>query len=114
MDIQENVEDLITHVTDYVETQKELLILGAQEKAALALSQTIVWLTVTIISILAFIFLSTALALWIGQLLENTIAGFLVVGAFYTLAAIIFWYLRKTLLQDKLSGIFINKFTSND
>jgi ABC-type transport system involved in cytochrome bd biosynthesis fused ATPase/permease subunit len=112
--IQENVEDLVTHITDYVEAQKELLVINAQEKAAAALSQTIVWVVAGSLAFFAFTFFSTALALGLGRLMNNAANGFLIVGGTYALLAIIFVAFRKSLIQDKLNNLFLTKFTATN
>lgn len=112
--IQENVEDLVEHVTDYIELQKELLFLNAKEKAASAISLTIIWVVTGLLVALGFTFLSTALAIWIGRLLGSAGYGFLIVGSFYTIVAILFFTFRESLLQNRLNDQFLTKFmTSN-
>jgi Putative Actinobacterial Holin-X, holin superfamily III len=112
--IQENVEDLVEHVTDYIELQKELLMINAKEKAASAISQTVIWMLTGVLVVLGFAFLSIALALWIGNLLESTGYGFLIVGSLYTIAAILFFTFRESLLESRLNELFLTKFTTTN
>lgn len=112
--IQENVEDLVEHVTDYIELQKELLMINAKEKAASAISQTIVWIFAVLLAVLAFVFLSTALAIWIGNMLGSSGYGFLIVGGLYGMVAILFFRFRESLLQNRLNDLFLTKFLTNN
>lgn len=112
--IQENMEDLVDHFQDYVETQKELLLLTAKEKAASAIAQTVIWVVVGVFGLLAFTFLSVALAMWLGRLLEHTGYGFLIVGVLYGLGAALFYNFRKPLLQSRLNDVLLTKFTHSD
>lgn len=112
--IQENMEDLVDHLQDYVETQKELLLLAVKEKAASAISQTVIWVIAGVFGMLAFTFLSVALAMWLGRLLHHSGYGFLIVGALYGLGAALFYNFRKPLLQNRLNDVLLTKFTNSD
>lgn len=111
--IQENVEDLVEHVTDYIELQKELLFINAKEKAASAISQSLIWVFTGLLAVLAFVFLSTALAIWIGNMLGSAGLGFLIVGTVYAIVAILFFTFRETLLQNRLNDLFLTKFMTS-
>lgn len=112
--IQENVEDLVTHITDYVDAQKELLLIEAKERAASALAQTVIWVVVGLLTLSGFIFLSLAIALWLGSVLGSNTQGFLIVGGVYALAAIVFYINRRSGMEERLSGIFLTKLLGND
>ncbi|HOY06613.1 MAG TPA: phage holin family protein [Saprospiraceae bacterium] len=111
--IQENVEDLVDHIQEYIETQKELFVIGAKEKAAAAISQTIVWIMVGLFAFLGVAFLSIALAMWLGHLLGNFGYGFLIVGVLYGIGAALFYTFRESLLLTRLNDLFLIKFMSN-
>jgi len=112
--IQENVEDLVTHITDYVDAQKELLLIEAKERAAVALAQTVIWVVVGLLTLSGFIFLSVATALWLGGALDSNTQGFLIVGGVYALAAIVFYISRRAGLEERLSGIFLTKLAGDE
>lgn len=112
--IQENVEDLVTHITDYVDAQKELLLLEARERASVALAQTVIWVVVGLMALSGFLFLSVATALWLGHVLDSSTWGFLIVGGVYALTAIVFYINRKAVFEERLSGIFLTKLMGND
>ena len=111
--LKENVEDLVDHIQDYIETQKELLVLGAQEKAAAAISQTIVYVLAGMFAFLGLAFLSIALAMWLGRLQGGSGYSFLIVGIFYAIGASIFYALRQTLLENRLNDLFLIKFMNS-
>lgn len=111
--IQENVEDLVDHIQEYIETQKELFVIGAKEKAAAAISQTVIWIVVGLFAFLGITFLSIALAMWLGHLLDSAGYGFLIVGALYGIGAALFYTFRESLLQNTLNDLFLIKFMTN-
>ena len=111
--IQENVEDLVDHIQEYIETQKELFVIGAKEKAAAAISQTVIWVMVGLFAMLGVTFLSVALAMWLGHLLDSAGYGFLIVGALYAMGAALFYTFRETLLLNRLNDLFLIKFMTN-
>lgn len=65
---------------------------------------------ISLFGALALLFLSFAAAFAIGRALDNNTYGFLIVGGFYILAAIIIFSLRKVIIDipilKKFSKIF--------
>ena len=112
--IQENMEDLVTHVIDYMDTQKELLILNAQEKAALAISSAVSWVMFGFFMLFAFGLLSTGLSIWLGFLFDNMILGFLTTGVIYLILAAIVLIFRKDLFEHRLGHYLTIKFTQQN
>lgn len=112
--IQENMEDLVTHVIDYMDNQKALLVLNAQEKAAMAISSAASWALFGIFMLFACAMLSTGLSIWLGLLFNNMILGFLATGAVYLILATVVFVFRKTLFQQRLGQFLTNKFTQED
>lgn len=74
----------------WLETRKELIVLEVGERlgnlAGALMSKLILLLLVSIGLLMA----SLALGLWLGQVLDNVVYGFLCVGAIYLLLALIF------------------------
>lgn len=65
-------------------------------------------LFVTILIILAFLLLSISLAIWVGTLVNSTSLGFLIVGGFYVIIALILLAAKKALTAP-LTDSFIEK-----
>jgi Putative Actinobacterial Holin-X, holin superfamily III len=112
--IQENMEDLVTHVMDYMDNQKALLVLNAQEKAALAISSAVSWTLFGVFILFAFGMLSTGLSIWLGLLLNNMVLGFLAIGMVYLILAIVVFIFRKSLFQHRLGHYLTIKFTQEN
>jgi len=104
-----HVEHLISDVKEYAEERLNLIILNAQEKTSKAVANIASILLVAVLALFMLGFISTAVAWFIGQLLEQPFVGFIIVGGVYLLAAIILWANR-----EKWIGLFVmNAFLKN-
>ena len=106
-ELKHKAENLTDHVTEYVETYFALNVLKATDKVAGAASSSI---TSVLIGVFAFFFLllvSIGLGYWIGQKMDNMLAGFAIVAGFYLLLAILIIALRKSVLLPYLKNIII-------
>jgi hypothetical protein len=56
-----------------------------------------------------FLFLGIALGLWIGNFLENMVAGFAIVAGVYALLALLVIGLRKNVIQPFIRNSIIKK-----
>jgi hypothetical protein len=106
-ELKHKAENLTDHVTEYIETYFALNVLKATDKAAGAASSSI---TGVLIGVFAFFFLllvSIGLGYWLGQRMDNMLAGFAIVAGFYALLAILIIALRKSVLLPFLKNIII-------
>jgi hypothetical protein len=83
-------ETLLERVADYFKTTVELVKLKAVEKITDLISSLIPHVFIIGILIFAFLFLNVGLALWLGDIFGNLYLGFLAVGAFHGILAIVF------------------------
>lgn len=112
---RDNIEDLIEHVEKYVETQGKLAKLKAVEQSSLAAGAIISNLVILLFFLFVFLFLSFAAAYFISDYFEKNYIGFVLVGAFYFLIAMILFSKRESFLQTKISNAMIkNIFKSNE
>ncbi|MFN4254249.1 MAG: phage holin family protein [Saprospiraceae bacterium] len=108
--LQDNVEDLVTHVTEYLDTQRKLLTINVVEKSAAAASATVSIVVLLLLGTVGLLFLNIALALFLGKVFGDMMLGFLAVGGFYLLCGLVFFANRKAWVEDKIAGRIINKY----
>jgi len=96
-------ETLLERVTDYFKTTVELVKLKAVEKISDLGAELIPNAFIIGIIISALLFLNIGLALWLGGILGNMYYGFLAVGAFHALLAIVFRLFFYKRLKQKFS-----------
>ena len=108
-DYARQFETLLERVAEYFKTTVELVKLKIVEKIS-DLGASLIP-KVFIIGILTFslLFLNVGLALWLGTLLENVCFGFLAVGAFHALLAIVFRLFFHNVLKRAVSRQIIKE-----
>ena len=98
-------------IKNYVAANKELLILTLAEKA-FKMVVKVIHSAISLIALLAIIlFLNTALALFVGDLLNSTALGFVIVAGFYLLLYGVYALWWKNSGHDKLFLNVINDLT---
>ena len=91
------VDSLLSNLTGYVETRVELLKVEVKEDLAKALAKAVSYFLIGFISALFLTFVSVALALLLGQRLGNFV-GFSIVAGIYLMTALILWFSREKLI----------------
>lgn len=105
----DNIEQLVSDVSDMAETKVELLKLKAAGKISASLSSLVAIMMVMVFGGAAITILSFGFAYWIGTGLDNVWAGFFIVGGFYALVGLLVYVNRKNWVQRPLSNLFIDK-----
>ncbi len=100
MQADADVRSYFQHSEKYV----ELKIFQVFMKSVVSLGQTLV---VGAIVFLAVLLLSFAIAFGLGQLLQNTFHGFLIVGGFFVLLGLLCYVFR-----NKLNGPLLKMFSN--
>jgi hypothetical protein len=102
------IEPLLHKAEEYSKTSFEILKLKTLDKTA-AVTSTIISRLILIIVLSFFILcLNIALALWLGDLLGKSYYGFLIVAAFYGIAAIILFSIHPR-IKISLSNTIITQ-----
>lgn len=92
----ELIESLLERLTDYTKTSLELIRLKVLDKASDVISSFVPHFLVILLAASFLFFLNLGLALWLGEILEKTYLGFLVVAGFYFILGIfIHFFLHK-------------------
>jgi ABC-type uncharacterized transport system fused permease/ATPase subunit len=105
-----NTDDLVQHVEEYIDTQRELGKLIAVEKSTVMVSSIISSLIILSFFLVMLVFLSLALAYELSEYMGRVYAGFLCVGALYLVLGIIFYLKRNSWLQSPLTNAMIKNF----
>ncbi|RAW01773.1 phage holin family protein [Pseudochryseolinea flava] len=107
--LKDKAEDLTEDIGDYLETYYQLKVLQITDKAANVASISMASLAVIVLMTFMFLFLGIALGLWIGESLNNMVAGFAIVAGAYALLALIVIGLRKNVVQPFIRNSIIKK-----
>jgi len=106
---ESSIKALLEKSQDYLETKIEIVKLKTISKSSDALSTIVVLISVIILSILFFLFVSIGLALWIGWLLGYAYAGFFIMGGVYGIAVILLYRFRERWIKTPVTNLIINK-----
>jgi Putative Actinobacterial Holin-X, holin superfamily III len=105
----DNIEKLVASAAEVTETKIELIKLRAAGKISASLSSLVALIMVLVFSGAALTIVSFGFAYFIGSKLNNLSYGFFIVGGFYALVGLLFFYNRKKWVQEPLSNLFIDK-----
>ncbi len=101
-------QDFSFRLKEYVNTKIRLTTLLITEKLASALPTIFSYVVMIFLFLIAFIFISIAGAVYLGQILNSLPIGFLIVAGFYLLIGIIFKYTFKNMIEKPFSDIIIS------
>jgi len=100
------LEDLASHAMEYLDTRWDLLVLDMTEKSLTAVSGIVTGLILAIFGSIALIIASIGTSIWLGQRMNNPIAGyFIVAGIFLVLLALALTFARsyiRTVVTDSV------------
>lgn len=104
---------LISKTEKFTKTSIDLLKLNMVEKTADIVSSVTSGLTVILIVAMFTLFLNIGLGLWIGELLQSSYMGFLIVSGFYLIVAIVVYFYQNRLLKNPISDKIVVKLLKN-
>src|SRR5690606_9096914 len=102
----ENLSQMDAEFHSLIDSSREYYKLRAFKFLMKSVSALAKWVCLGFIALLALFILSFAASYGIGQALNNTFYGFLIVGLFYVLVGILFYLLRK-----KIDSPLLRKFS---
>jgi hypothetical protein len=103
------LEDLLDSIENISNTQIDLLKLKSIKTASILGSSLISSIFVFMAITSSIIFSSIALALYVGDLLNNHIWGFLILAGFYLFIGVVFSITLTRQLKKSISKYLINK-----
>jgi len=107
--IKTKLEDFVTHSTELGESAIKLARIKVVQKTTDISAKLFLQITVAVLSMVVVLFLSIAAALWIGNLLQATATGFVIVGLFYLLLLIILLLSKNSFILPGLRNRIVKK-----
>lgn len=102
-DLSENIEGLNKSTQEFLEKNYEYYRLSLFKKLTKGTTSMITFMIMGAVLFGALLLLTFAIALFLGEWLDNLALGFLLLGLFYVLVAIIVYYgFRKTIERKVL------------
>lgn len=114
MEERAKVNTLISNLKEYAEERIKLAILNLHDKSSKLLSTVATTLIFICTCIFALLFVSIAIAYWIGYQTQEPFMGFIIVGGFYVLLTIILGVYRDKLFRNRISNAFIKNMYDDE
>src|SRR5688572_2114642 len=114
-ELKSKAGDLTDSLTEYIQSYYKLTLLNAADKATSIAASTLASITMFFMGMFVLFFGGIALAIWLGNLLDNDALGYLIVAAFFLLIIIIVVLLKKNIVFPVIRDKLINKlYEPND
>jgi len=110
----DNAETFVEQVKEYVNTRLAQLKLSFAEKTSKAVSIMIAMVLVALVFFLFLVLLSITGAIAIGQWLESSWLGFLIMAGIVLLAGFILWVSKDRLIRRPIMNAMINAMFDKD
>ena len=107
---KEAFNEIVDHLQDYLETQKEIIKLHTVKHGSAAAGNMAAITLLAMFLLVTYFFLNVALALFIASSISLFLA-FLIVGAGNLLVAILVYLLRNTLVVRPMQSLIIKLTT---
>ncbi|MBI1344263.1 MAG: hypothetical protein GC171_15170 [Terrimonas sp.] len=104
----EDFDEFVNRVKEYIHIRIALFKIGAAEKGAKLASKIMAKFVIAIMIMMAMLFASFALAIWLSNITGRPSLGFLIMAGAYLILAVILISLKKRL---RFTGI-MNEFIS--
>lgn len=104
-----SLKGVIQKAKEYYKNWKELSRLVVIERVSTIVSGLILDVSMVILGLIAFFFLSIALAFYLAEVTGSTSLGFLITSAIYIVIVILI-AVFKTSIENKLINLSIRKF----
>lgn len=99
------MKSMVDETKAYMGAQRDYYALFAADRTAKVAGAMVSYVVMAVLVVTVLVFFSIAGALWIGQLLQNTALGFLLMGGFYGVLLLVLSFVWK--------GGFKHRFTLN-
>lgn len=107
---EKNLEDILVAAKDYVNNRIEYTRLSLVEKGAKIIADLITNTAVIFCFVLAFLFASITLALYLSEVLNSFTKGFGAVAGIYLLLSVIVFLTKDKYIEKVLVNIFIRRY----
>jgi hypothetical protein len=107
--------DLTDSITEYIQSYYKLTLLNAADKATTIAASTLASVTIIFMGIFVLFFGGIALAIWLGNVLDNDALGYLIVAGIFLLIIIVIVAMKKKIVFPVIRDKLINKlYEPND
>ncbi|MDO6516150.1 hypothetical protein [Zobellia uliginosa] len=102
-ELKESISEAEASAKSYLDSSREFYKLKAFKLLMKGITGFAQAAFLSVALILALLFLSLGAAFWMGNQLEDTALGFLIVGGFYILLGILVFVFRRTLVKPLMA-----------
>jgi len=114
-ELKSKAGDLTDSITEYIQSYYKLTLLNAADKATTIAASTLASIVICFLGFFVLLFGGIALAIWLGDILDNPALGYLIIAGFFLLVILIIVALRKKLVFPVIRDTLINKlYEPND
>ena len=103
------ISELSTGVMDYVDTWYKLALVSGTRKATHTAASLLTIVSVLFLGLFVLFFGGIALGIWLGNVLNNDVAGYGIVALFFFLVMVIVISLRKKIVFPFMRDLIIRK-----
>ncbi|MCR5850270.1 MAG: hypothetical protein K6G92_06115 [Bacteroidaceae bacterium] len=114
MDYSSSLQSLWTEVKNYLELQKQYLVMDTAEKMTVLLSAVSTAALCLALGAMALFFLLFALASWFGQMIGSLFVGYLVMGIVLLLMMVVAFVKRKQWILQPIARLVVGLFIHED
>ena len=107
---EKTIEDLLTDTKDYLEARVEYMRLTMVEKMSKAFADMLTGAVVVICFVLAFLFGSVTLALFLSSVFDSYTAGFGCVALIYLIIAVVVYLTKDKYIEKAIINMAIRKY----
>lgn len=107
---EKDLEDIFMDAQAYIDTRIEYTKLSILEKSSKMFADLITNVTVIVCFLLAFLFASITLALYLAEVFGSYALGFGCVAGVYLLLSIIVFFTKDKYIENFLVNLFIKKY----
>ncbi|MBJ2175691.1 hypothetical protein JBL43_15670 [Aureibaculum sp. A20] len=105
--LKENLFEADINIQSYAKSSEEYIKLKSFKALMIGITFITKLLIISALVGMSLLLLSLALAILLGEILNNLVLGFLIVGLFYALVGLIAYFLR-----NKLNAPLLKKFSN--
>lgn len=109
-EFKSKAETLTKSVGDYFDTYYKLTIVKAADKATGVAASGLAGLATFFLSIFVLFFFGLALGVWLGDLLENQVLGYVLVAVIFLFLMLLLIAFRKRIVFPFIRNIIVRKF----
>lgn len=107
--IKQQVEHLTDDIKQYVNTRYELLELKALDKMSVIGSEITAIILIALFGFLFIAFISAAVGFYLSSVIGDRYSGFFIVGGFYFIVGLVFWFFRKTIVSRPMKNMIVKE-----